>query len=89
MMMSGTSLSAGSFFSLLQTEKPFMRGSSIDEQDEIGPIGRGGLQPDVAVVDDLRDEPEAAELGPELAGERGVTLEDENFGGHGGWAPER
>ena len=40
MMMSGTSLSAGSFFSLLQTEKPFIRGSSIDSRIEVGPVAR-------------------------------------------------
>jgi hypothetical protein len=36
MMMSGTSLSAGSFFSLLHTEKPFIRGSSMERRMRSG-----------------------------------------------------
>ena len=45
-------------------------------------VRRGSHQPSVAVIDHLRDETQAAELGSKLAGEGGITLEDENFGGH-------
>src|SRR5882672_2512443 len=45
MMMSGTSFSAGSFFSLLQTENPFMRGNSIDNRIKSGLSDAAAMSP--------------------------------------------
>ncbi len=40
------------------------------EQDEVGPVGGGGLEADVAVVDHQHGGPQAPELGAQLSGER-------------------
>src|SRR6185503_10671853 len=71
------------FLELVADGKSVHPGQLDGKEDEIGPLRRRRHEPGVTVVDHLRDHAQTPELGPELTGESSVTLEDQDFGGHG------